>query len=220
MWSIVSFFLSLYNSGVNLSVIMLLRFWYSNSFFQLRSAADTIIRIQRGARQGGVLSPTLFKICISSVLAKISGSYPSGLADASYLAYADDLLLISRSKKGLSQMVFIVFDAFSDIALSLNIDKCKFLPYNCTTATPLHCNNFTIPLVDCIRWLGISITNNISSLRQPTVCDISKKIQIGYAKIVANRGKYNRRGLAKLFSTFCDYSVLYASLSHFLIIVI
>ena len=36
---------SLYNSGVNLSVIMLLRFWYSNSFLQLRYAPDTIMRI-------------------------------------------------------------------------------------------------------------------------------------------------------------------------------
>ena len=56
-------------------------------------------------------------------------------------------------------MVSIVSDAFSDIGLSLNIDKSEFLPYNCTTAIPLHCNNFTIPLVDCIRWLGICITN-------------------------------------------------------------
>ena len=45
----------------------------------------------------------LFKICISSVLAKISGTYLSGLADVSYLAYADDLLLISRSKICLSK---------------------------------------------------------------------------------------------------------------------
>ena len=36
---------SLYNSGVKHSVIILLRFWYSNSFLQSRSAPDTIIRI-------------------------------------------------------------------------------------------------------------------------------------------------------------------------------
>ena len=100
-WSIsISF--SLYKSGVNRSVIMLLRFWYSNSFLQLRSTPDTI-SVRRGYfpfhRQGGVLSPTLFKICISSVLAKISGTCLSGLVDVSYLAYAEDLLLISRSKK-------------------------------------------------------------------------------------------------------------------------
>ena len=45
---------SLYNSWVNPSVIMLLRFWYSNSFLQLRSAPDTIIRVRRGVRQGGL----------------------------------------------------------------------------------------------------------------------------------------------------------------------
>ena len=172
---------------------------------------DTIIRVRRGVRLGSVLSPTLFDICISTVPAKISGKCLSGLADVSYLAYADDLLLISHSKKGLSQMVSMTSDAFSDIGLSLNIDKCEFLPYNCTTGTPLLCNNCTIPLVDCIRWVSISITNNLSSLRQRTVCDISKKIQIGYAKIVANRGKYNRRALANLYSTFCDHSVLYTS---------
>ena len=44
-----------------------------------------------------------------------------------------------------------------------------------------------------------------------TVCDISKKIQIGYPKIVANREKYNRRALVKLYSIFRDHSLLYAS---------
>ena len=127
---------SLYNSLVNLSIIMLLRFWYSNSFLQLGSAPDTIIRTRRGVRQGGVLSPMLFKICISSVLAKISGTYLSGLANVSYLAYADDLLLISRPKKGFSKMVSIVSDAFSDIGLSINIDKCEFLPYNVLLLLP------------------------------------------------------------------------------------
>ena len=131
--------------------------------------------------------------------------------DFSYLEYTDNLLLISHSKKDLSQMVSIASDSLSDISLSLNIDKCVFLPYNCTATTPLHGNNFTIPLVDSICLSATSITSNLSSLRQRTVCDISKKIQIGYAKIVANRGKYNRRTLAKLYSTLCDHSVLYAS---------
>ena len=108
-------------------------------------------------------------------------------------------------------MVSSVSDTFSDIGLSLKIDKFELLSFNYTTATPLHCNNFTILLVDCICWLDIFTTNNLSSLSQCTVCDISKKIQIGYTKVVANRGKYNRRALAKLYSTLCDHSVLYAS---------
>ena len=56
--------------------------------------------------------------------------------DVSYLVYTDDLLLISHSKKGLSQMVSIVSDAFSDIGLSLNIDKYEFLPYTVLRQLP------------------------------------------------------------------------------------
>ena len=104
-----------------------------------------------------------------------------------------------------------MISTISDIGLSFNIDKCEFLPFNRTTATSLHCNNTTIPLADCIRRLGISIANNLSSLHQRTVCDISKKIQIGYAKIVANRGKCNKRVRPKLYSNFCNHSVLFAS---------
>ena len=32
-----------------------------------------------------------------------------------------------------------------------------------------------------------------------------------YSKIVANRGKYNRRVLGRLYATFCDHFVLYLS---------
>ena len=83
-------------------------------------------------------------------------------------------------RKSLSQMVSIVSDAFFDIGLSLDIDKWEFFPYNCTTATPLHRNNFTIPLVDC--WLGISITNTLLSLRQCTVCDIKQFVVTNCSK--------------------------------------
>ena len=40
---------------------------------------------------------------------------------------------------------------------------------------------------------------------------IIKKIQTGCVKIVANRGKYNRRVVAKLYSSFCNHYVLCAS---------
>ena len=76
---------------------------------------------------------------------------------------------------------------------------------------PLACRGFFIPFVSAFRWLGITVTNSISCLRQCTVRDVQKKIQMGYSKIVANRGKYNRRALGRLYATFCDHSILYLS---------
>ena len=63
----------------------------------------------------------------------------------------------------------------------------------------------------CLLYWLIILLREICLYHKRYVCDISKKIQIGYAKIAANKGKYNRRALAKLNSTFCDHSVLYAS---------
>ena len=34
---------------------------------------------------------------------------------------------------------------------------------------------------------------------------------MGYSKIVANQGKYNRHALGRLYATFCGQSVLYLS---------
>ena len=77
--------LSLYNSGVNLSVIMLLRFWYSNSFLSIKIGNRHYYKGAKRSKSGWCSVPYAFKICISSVLAKISGKYLSGLADVSYI---------------------------------------------------------------------------------------------------------------------------------------
>ena len=56
-----------------------------------------------------------------------------------------------------------------------------------------------------LKWLGISIRSSIVSIRNKLVDDSRKKIQAGYLKIEANRGKFNRKALRKLHLTFCDH---------------
>jgi len=206
---------SLYSHGINLSVIFLLKFWYSNSYLRIKTngaLSSSNVLVRRGVRQGGVLSPSIFKFCISGILENISSMCFVGLSDISYLAYADDILLISRSKLSLSQMVHKVSSSFTKIGLSLNVDKCEYLSFNVPSSPrPLIFQNFSIPHVDSIRWLGITLTKNLKTLRERAVWDARVKIQIGYSKIVANRGKYNRIALGKLYSTFSDHSVLYLS---------
>ena len=41
--------------------------------------------------------------------------------------------------------------------------------------------------------------------------DVTEELNTGHAKIVPNRGKYSRRALAKIHSTYCDHSVLFIS---------
>ena len=71
-------------------------------------------------------------------------------------------------------MVSKVSRLFSNIGLSLNVEKCEFLAFNGPTSSnaPLACRGFSIPFVSAFRWLCITVTNSISCLRQCTVRDV------------------------------------------------
>ena len=106
-------------------------------------------------------------------------------------------------------MVNKVSYSFTKISLSLNISKCEYLSFNSPSPPkPLSSKIFH---VDSMRWLGITLTKNLKTFRSRSFRDAKTKIQIGYSKIVANRGKYNHIALEKLYSSFSDHSVLYLS---------
>ena len=68
---------------------------------------------------------------------------------------------------------------------------------------------YLIRCVSVIKWIGIHICSTFSGLHVKALVDIKQKLQIGYGKVVANRGRYSRRALARLYSTFYDHSVLF-----------
>ena len=57
----------------------------------------------------------------------------------------------------------------------------------------------------------MGVCDSLASTRRKFLIDTRDKLRIGYAKIAANRGRFSRRGLAKLYSSFCDHAVLSAS---------
>jgi hypothetical protein len=44
--------------------------------------------------------------------------------------------------------------------------------------------------------------------------DIKIKLMIGYSKVGANLDLYSQKALAKLFSSFCDHSILFYTGLH------
>lgn len=156
----------------------MLRYWYSNSFIRVKCngvVSDSKVFLRRGVRQGGVLSPTIFKLCIAPILSSLPSTFISDGIDVSYLAYADDVLLVSRSRAGLSHSVSWISDQFRRIGLMLNVDKCEYTSFNSSACLPLNCGFFSIPCVSSFRWLGLHITNNLKTLRALTVSNAKKK---------------------------------------------
>jgi len=169
-------------------------FWYSHSYLCLKSLDNSYfghIPVRCGVRQGRVLLLCIFNACIENVLSNISTTCLLGPSDRSYLAYADNFLLISQTESGLARSVKSVTSAFRDIGLYRNIDKCEFIVFNGNNCSESpYCDGFSIPRVKSFRWFGITVCDSMNALRSRAVKDISDKLRLGYSKIVANHGHY------------------------------
>ena len=91
------------SSGVNPSVLCLLSSWYSKSKIQVtwNGQISDPIKINKGVWQGAVLSPSIFKCVLASCLCPLKSSVFYGNIGLSSVAYADDVLLVARTRRGL-----------------------------------------------------------------------------------------------------------------------
>ena len=111
-------FLKLLQLSVPISLIMVLKNWYSKLYSRVRwgCALSDEFKITCGIRQGGVISPILFNIYVDNILAKMSkyGCKMKGISCSAFM-YADDLVLLSPSVYELQIMIKVCCDELKDI---------------------------------------------------------------------------------------------------------
>ena len=105
-------FKKLLDTGIPVSFVQLLRYWYSNLQCRVKwnNVLGDIFPVLCGVRQAGVLSPVLFELYIDSVLSelKLSGhGVHTGSLFIACVLYADDIVLLSASCHGLQQLINI-----------------------------------------------------------------------------------------------------------------
>ncbi|KIH67842.1 reverse transcriptase [Ancylostoma duodenale] len=93
------------------------------------------LNIQRGVRQGDPLSPLLFTITLQYALNKMNfcnrGFKINGKA-LPYLAYADDIVLLSNGRHELENMARDLTETSKQIGLTINFEKTKWMKLNNT----------------------------------------------------------------------------------------
>ena len=105
----------------------------------------------KGVRQGCSLSPQLFNLTVNSVLKSMdwdAHGYNINGQSISWLAYADDIVLISPSQQGLASMLDVLVRESTLVGLQLNFDKTLAMTNQRTTQPK---NPSTLILLSCCR---------------------------------------------------------------------
>ena len=108
---------------------------YNNatSRYTVNGVTSDPIFTNNGVRHGCPLAPTLFNLCVEGLLERLTKQEQDGfeIGDRSITvqAYADDILLISDTEKGLTNLA-TTLERFCRVSkLTINVDKCRTMSY-------------------------------------------------------------------------------------------
>lgn len=135
------------------------------------------VEIQTGVRQGDALSTTLFNIALDGVISA-SGIERSSIISSTVqaIAYADDIALIARSKKGLEETLEAIVAGAKRRGLEINQSKTKYMmsSRNQTKATQIKLGPYKFDKVEHFKYLGVVVNgNNDRSM------EINERLQAG-----------------------------------------
>jgi hypothetical protein len=144
---VITLFLS--HLGVPDSVVNLVKNIYTNATTEVRTPNGSTpnIPIHAGVKQGCPLSPIIFNLCIKIILCAIStkghkiGATKHFNGEISVLAYADNLVIIAKSKEKLQQLLDAASSSADVIGLEFRQDKCASLSMTYSKKSP---NNIDI----------------------------------------------------------------------------
>ncbi len=190
--------------------------WYSRLSIRVKwqNSFSTELRILSGVRQGGVLSGLLFNIYVNGILTSLRKSDLGCHLKNLYVGcimYADDLILLSSSVMDLQNMLLICDSVGKELGMEFNASKSKCLligPNPLLLPSPLTLNNFFLPWVSKLDYLGICLCNS-KSFHVDLSCTRRKFFTSVYS--ILNKCKYTSDIVKlKLIESHCLPILLYA----------
>lgn len=145
----------------------LLAYWYSRQLMCVRwqNECSTFFSVAKGVRQGGILSPFLFRFYIRDLIFSITsmnvGCKLCGI-NVNLLAYADDLVLLAPSWVALQRLLDAAEAAASKINMTFNTRKTVCMVFNPASRSKRVADSFPVftlcnsqlVFVDQFKYLG------------------------------------------------------------------
>ena len=162
----------LIDAKVPYPITKLLQSIYSRTHVSVRfdCSLGTPFKVCNGLRQGGCTSSLLFAFYINETLNEIRsldiGCRMNG-ENLNIVAYADDVILLSPSLKGLQDLINRISLLFTDLCLKINVDKSKYIMFKHrkTNSDALSCtvllNGSPLERIKELKYLGVILTENL-----------------------------------------------------------
>ena len=176
----------------------------SEAYVRWNKSKSSSFKVERGVKQGAVLSPLLFSIYLNSLLELLNrsgyGCYMGGRS-CNVFAYADDIVVLSPSVFGLKTLIKLISTFSKDFDIQFNIDKCFLIAYSDSQVDPnIFMNNIKIKLVSEVKHLGFYLNNSRFIYDfENIIKDISIKTNILLSKF----NMLDNSSLAFLFNSNC-----------------
>ena len=122
----------LYEAGINSKCWRLIKAWYHQPMCKVKvdGRTSSSFVIERGVRQGSVLSPALFLIVMNPLLQRMQqrrlGATVHGLYAGAF-AHADDIRTVTSSKESMEQQINLTLSFTQESGLTLNPQKCEVI---------------------------------------------------------------------------------------------
>ena len=170
---------TLTNIGVNQIYVDILRDIYTDAIakIHLDDEVSSVIKIERGVRQGDPISPKLFTVALEEVFGKTNIGDKGLNIDGerlSDLRFADDVALISESLDGLEDQLNELDEQCRKIGLKMHKGKTKFMT-NYNNVRRIKIGEEEIEQVSVYKYLGQEIRT-----RDSMDHELQNRIQSGW----------------------------------------
>ena len=130
----------------------------------------------------------------------------------SSIAYADDVLLVAPTCRGLLSNFTILTNELSKIGLSVNASKFEFICFNSPHAVaPFVPGTAVLPCSSLVSWLGLCFGPTLSITCSSLVNQAVKNLRVAYGKKFSNKSRYNHNGLCMIYNAYNAPVLLFLS---------
>ena len=170
--------------------------------------------IDVGVRQGGILSPFLFKLYIDSMIREISKleiGCRLGFTRLNILAYADDIVIIGDTQEALEILYHNLSNHLKKLKLIMNASKSKYMIFDSSRfgsdIREIDVINDNLECVSAYKYLGHMVERNLDDVK-----DIECRLMQFYSKfnVVIRQFKgVSLETILFLFNSYClpDYGL-------------